>query len=328
MELRQLRYFIAVAERLSFSKAAVYLHVTVPPLSRQIRQLEDELDVKLLVRDRRNVALTDAGTLLLQEARTLVTQTAHVSDCVRLAKNGGAGLVRIGISLGLGERISHVLIEHSKQFPAVEIQCSDFLSTLQSEALQDGKIDVGFLRPPVDLKELTSEFLFGERWVVHLSKASPLAKRKSLRVRDLACETLLLPERKLAPGVYDKILEMYAKAGVTPNISHFSSEPVPHGNVQAVLLASRKGIFLLPDEVACNPAPGSEVIAVPLEEPNTGIEVHAAWRSCEKSAAVLAFLNTVRTVFRGTCLEKAHCATVSVAARGTIRSAKTEAGMI
>src|SRR5271167_4497410 len=147
MELRQLRYFIAVAEHLSFSKAARQLHVTVPPLSRQIRQLEDEFDVKLFVRDRRHVTLTDAGRLLLQEAKVLVAQTARVSDSVRMAKYGSVGLLKIGIGPGLGERVSSVLIEHSRKFPAVEVQCRDVFSSAQYKELPDGDLDVGFLRP-------------------------------------------------------------------------------------------------------------------------------------------------------------------------------------
>src|ERR1700733_5846682 len=105
MELRQLRYFIAVAEHLSFSKAAQQLHVTVPPLSRQIRQLEEEFEVRLFVRDRKHVALSDAGRLFLREAKGLVTQAARMSDSVRLAKSGAAGLVRIGVGPALGERV-------------------------------------------------------------------------------------------------------------------------------------------------------------------------------------------------------------------------------
>jgi DNA-binding transcriptional LysR family regulator len=298
MELRQLRYFIAVAERLSFSKAAQHLHVTVPPLSRQIRQLEEEFGVQLFVRDRRRVVLTDAGRLLLREAKTLVTQTTHVSDCVRLAKTGEAGLVRIGIGLGLGERIGRVLLAHSAKCPAVEIQCRDVFSTSQNEALLAGEIDVGFLRPPIDPSHLVSELLYEEGLSVHVSKASPLAKRKTLRVKDLAGESLLLPERKVAIGMYDKALELYAAAGVTPNIIHVSMDPLPHNDVQTLLLTSRKGIFIMPDEAACRPAPGSEVASIPLDEPNAKVEVHVAWRKDESSATVFAFLDSVRTVFR------------------------------
>ena len=297
MELRQLRYFIAVAERLSYSKAAQHLHITVPPLSRQISQLEEELDVQLLVRDRRGVALTDAGRTLLREAKSLATQTERMLECVRLAKSGETGLVRIGIGLALGERISRVLIEHSKRFPAVEVDCKETSSTLQNRALAEGDVDVGFIRPPIDLVHLDSELLFEEGLVVHVSKSNPLAKRKSLRVKDLIGEPLFLPEQPVSIGLYAKTLELYSKAGVTPNVIHVPMEPTPHGDMQTILLASRKGIFIMPDEIVCRPAAGSEVVAIPLDEPDAQVEVRMAWRKSEKSTAVLAFLDSARRVF-------------------------------
>ena len=297
MELRQLRYFIAVAERLSFSKAARDLHVTVPPLSRQVRQLEEELGVELLARNRRHVELTDAGRTLLREGRSLISQTAHVAECVRLAKCGETGLVKIGLAVGLGERISRVLIEHGKRFPAVEVQCNDLYSGMQNEALLDGTIDVGFLRPAVDHAHLKSELLFEERFLVHVGKASPLAKRKSLRIRDVAEEPLLLLDRGVCSGLHDKILDLYARAGVTPNVIALPTEPLPRGNVQTIFLTTRKGISIVADEVATHPAPDSTVIAVPLDEPDAKIGVYVAWRKRESSAAVFAFLNTVRRVF-------------------------------
>jgi len=327
MELRQLRYFIAVAERLSFSKAAQHLHVTVPPLSRQIRQLEEDLDVQLFVRDRRRVELTDAGRMLLREARALVDQTAHVCNSVRLAKAGSAGLVRVGIGLGLGERVGHVILEHTKEFPLVEVQCLDVFSTFQTEALLEGKIDIGFLRPFIDSDRLGSELLFEERLSVHISKASPLAKRKALRVKDLACETLLLPDRVASTGLYDKTLELYAKAGIVPKVHHISMDPAPHSDLQTVLIASRKGIFIMPDEAACNPSPEGEVVAIPLEDPDAKIGVYAAWRKSESSAAVLSFLRSTRKVFS---LEQAHSEPRSAATaldpRLSLRGPKSAAG--
>ena len=298
MELRQLRYFIAVAERLSFSKAAQHLHVTVPPLSRQIRQLEEEFGVQLFLRDRRKVALTDAGRTLLREAKILVTQSVHVTDCVRLAKCGEVGSVKIGIGMGLGEPISRALIEHSKRFPKVDLQFRDMFSSWQNKALLDGDIDVGFLRPLVDSIHLTTEVLFQESFVVHLSRTNPLAKRKTLRIKDLAGETLLLPNRGASTALYDKTNEMYAEAGISPKIVHVAMDPVPHSDTQIVLLTCHKGIFIMPDEVACRPASGSEIVAVPLDEPNAKIDVLMAWRKAEKSAAVFAFLDTARRVFR------------------------------
>lgn len=297
MELRQLRYFIAVAERLSFSKAAQHLHITVPPLSRQVRQLEEEFGVQLFVRDRRNVILTDAGRALLREAKILVTQSVHVTDCVRLAKCGEAGLVKIGIGMGLGEPISRILVEHSKQFPAVDLQYRDMFSSWQNKALIDGDIDVAFLRPFVDSAHLMTEVLFQENFVVHLSRTNPLAKRRSLKIKDLATETLLLPNRGGSTGLYDKTLEIYAEAGITPNIVHVSLDPVPHSDTQIVLLTCLKGIFIMPDELSCRPAQGSEVVAVPLDEPNAKIDVHVAWRQGEKATTTLALVETARRIY-------------------------------
>jgi DNA-binding transcriptional LysR family regulator len=298
MELRQLRYFIAVAERLSFSKAAHQLHVTVPPLSRQIRQLEDEFGVTLFVRDRRHVALTDAGRTLLREARALVAQTVRVSDCLRQAKCGEAGLVRMGIAPGLGEHVSRVLLEHSKRFPAVELQYQEMLSGLQGKPLLEGEIDVGFVRYLFDSFQLDAETLFEEKFVVHVSRASALAKRRSLRMKDLVGETLLLPDRQYCPSMYDKTLELYAKAGISPNVLHVSLTPSPNSDSQLVLVACRKGIFVMPDEASSRPHPGGEVVCVPLDEPDAKVSVCLTWRRNEKSSAVLAFLESVRRVLR------------------------------
>lgn len=298
MELRQLRYFIAIAERLSFSKAAQELHVTVPPLSRQIRQLEDEFGVPLFVRDRRHVALTDAGRALLREARALVAQTARVSDCVRLAKCGEAGLVRMGIAPGLGEHVSRVLVEHSKRYPAVELQYQEILSGLQGKPLLEGEIDVGFVRCVFDSIHLDAEVLFEEKFVVHVSKTSPLARRRSLRIKDLAGETLLLPNRQFCPPMHDKTLELYAQAGISPNVLHVPLTPSPNSDSQVVLVACRKGIFIMPDESCSRPHPGGEVVCVPLDEPDAKIAVCVTWRKNETSCAVPAFLESVRRILR------------------------------
>jgi DNA-binding transcriptional LysR family regulator len=312
MELRQLRYFIAVAERLSFSKAANELHVTVPPLSRQIRQLEEEFGVSLFVRDRRHVALTDAGRTLLREARVLVAQTERVSDCVRLAKCGEAGLVRMGIAPGLGEHVSRVLVEHSKKYPAVDLQYQEIFSGLQSKPLLDGEIDAAFVRSPLDYSQFYSEALFEEKFVVHVSRTSPLAKRRSLRIKDLVGETLLLPNRQFCPAMYDKTLELYAESGILPNVLHVPLTPSPNSDSQIVLVACRKGIFIMPDESAGRPHPGGEVVCVPLDDPNAKIDVCVTWRKNEQSCAVIAFLDSVRRVLRCPAAECALPAQVRI----------------
>ena len=300
MELRQLRYFIAVAECLSFSRAAEELHITVPPLSRQIRQLEEEFDVQLFVRNRRRVILTDAGRLFLREAKTLAEQMTRFTNCMRQAKHGESGTVRIGIGLHLGERLSRAVVEHSRQYPHVEIQTMGIFSSLQGAALVEGKIDVGFLRPPADRVHLNSEALFEEHLVVLVSRASPLAKRKSVRVKDLAGETLLLQDRRASASMHDKVLELFARAGVSPEIVQLPVDPLPSDEVQKLLLAAHRGIFIVADEAAARMALGCAAAAVPLEEPEAKVEVHMAWRKGESSGAVLAFMESVRRTFART----------------------------
>lgn len=292
MELRHLRYFIAVAETLNFSEAARRLNIAQPPLSRQIQQLEAELGARLFLRDRRRVALTDAGMVLLHEARMLVNQTLFTMDAVRRAQSGEYGLVRVGIASGLGKKIKHVLVKHARQFPDVDVRCKDILSTRQNDALAERQIDVGLLRPPVDRQRLVSELLFDEQFLVFLSKRHPLARRRKLNLKQLASETLLLYDRNQSAGVFDKTLELYRRAGLSPKILFTATAPFEEAGV--LLLSSRKGIYLGVGAVLTDPTGSSEVAAIPLDEPDARIEVHMAWRKGESSPAVLTFLDSVR----------------------------------
>ena len=296
MELRQLRYFIAVAERLSYSKAAEDLHISVSPLSRQIRLLEDEFRLRLFERDRRRVALTDAGKLFLQDAKDLVSQTAKVADHMRQASKGVAGVVRTGIALHLADKVGSVVVEHSKRCPAVDIQCNSIFSTLQNGALVEGKIDIGFLRPPVDTVRLNSELLYEERLIAMMSMANPLAKRKIVRIEDLAEETLFLPDASVGGGLRKRTLELFAKAGISPHVSPMTADPLSHGEVHKVLRAANKGIFIIADETSTRVENGNVAVAIPLDDPDARIEVYMAWRKSEKSPTVLAVLDTARSV--------------------------------
>lgn len=295
MELRQIRYFISVAEHLSYSKAARELHISVSPLSRQIRQLEEEFGVRLFARDRRRVELTDAGKLFLQDAKDLLSQTQRVSDHLRHAKNGAAGVVRIGIAMHLGDRVAGVVADHSKRYPAVDIQCKCIYSTLQNAALRDGQTDIGFLRSPVD-PALKSEILYEERLIAQVSKTNALAKRRSVRIKDLAGETLFLPDPSVGSGLRDRILELYSKAGVTPHASPMPADPSSPNEVHKILLAANKGIFILADEAPARAGCSAVGIVLPIDDPDAKIAVHLAWRRNESSPAVLAVVDTARKI--------------------------------
>ena len=292
MEFRHLRYFVAVAEELNFSRAARRLHMTQPPLSQQIQQLEEETGVRLFVRNKRHVELTNAGRVFLDEARELIAQSQRAVETARLAQKGESGMVRIGIASGLGERVNQAVAEHQKHFPGIEIQCKDVLSTLQNDALRESKIDIGFLRPPFDWANLKSEVLFEERFFVVLPRDHPLAKRRELRLTDVAHETLLLYDRAVSSGVYDKTLELYRKAGIIPKV--VATPTAPYEEAGTMLVTSGKGIYLGVGAVLSHPVSGLKVSAVPLNEPGATIEVHVAWRKDEQSTAVLAFVDSTR----------------------------------
>jgi DNA-binding transcriptional LysR family regulator len=296
MELRHVRYFLAVAEHLNFSKAAQQLHIAQPPLSRQIRQLEDELGVDLFVRTKHRVQLTKPGRVFLDEGRKLVMQAGHATEAARHAQKGESGIVRIGIASGLGGVVGKAVADHCRRFPTINIECKDIFSSVQNENLHKGEVDVGFLRPPVDQVNLDCELLFEEEFVVILPKTHRLAKRKSLRLKEVADEPLIVFDRSFSSGLYDKILGLYSRQGLTP---HFAVTHVEaHEEAGAIMVASGKAIFIGAGAIVTRSVSGIELASVPLNEAEAKIEVYMAWRRDEESTAVRAFLDSVRRVFR------------------------------
>jgi DNA-binding transcriptional LysR family regulator len=296
MELRHVRYFLAVAEYLNFSKAAAQLHIAQPPLSRQIKQLEEDLGVALFVRNKRRVELTKAGRVFLDEARKLVVQAGHATEAARHAQKGESGIVRIGIASGLGGVVGRVVAEHCKRFPATNIECKDIFSSVQNEALHKAEVDVGFLRPPVDHIDLDCELLFEEEFVVILPRTHRLAKRKFVRLKDVSDEPLIIFDRSFSRGLYDKILGLYSRQGLTP---HFAVTHVEaHEEAGAIMVSSGKAIFIGAGAIVTRSVNGIELASVRLNESEAKIEVYMAWRKQEDSEAVLAFLDSVRRVVR------------------------------
>lgn len=296
MELRHVRYFLAVAESLNFSKAAQQLHIAQPPLSRQIRQLEDELGVELFVRTKHGVQLTKAGRAFLDEGRKLVVQAGHATEAARHAQKGESGIVRIGIASGLGGLVAKVVAEHCSRFPGINIECKDVFSGLQNEILEKCEIDVGFLRPPVNQVKLDCELLFEEELVVVLPKNHRFAKRKFLKLKEVADEPLIIFDRNFSTGLYDRILGLYSRQGLTP---HFAVTHVEaHEEAGAIMVASGKAIFIGAGAIVTRSVSGVELVSVPLNEADAKIDVYMAWRRDEESPAILGFLESVRRVVR------------------------------
>lgn len=290
-----MRYFIAVAEMLHFTKAARSLHVAQPPLSRQIRALEEELGVQLLERNSSRVLLTRAGSIFLEEARAIVQRVAEAARIAKDANAGRAGTVRLGIGLGLGDTVSRVMNRHLQKYPEVEIDVVNLPSGYQSEALIARRIDVGFLRPPLDTVHLHSRRIVKERLSVVLRASSPLAMHKRLSLKQIAKEPLLLISREISPGVYEKTLDLYRKARLVPKI--IQTETTPLDEAGAILVDSGRGVYIAVGSHPCHPSFAARLAVIPLAETTATVEAHVAWRKAERAKPVLNFVEFTREIF-------------------------------
>ena len=295
MDFRHLRAFIAVAEESSVTRAAERLHISQPPLSRHIRQLEDELGVRLFVRHRHGVTLTPAGCRLIEKARLLEQAAAEFFETA--GQTTPDDTVRVGIGWGLWDALNRVRVEAAKQFVKVTIETSDVhCSDEYNEQLRSRALDLVFGRPPFDLASLNTAPLFQERLVAVVSEGSPLASRKSVRIRDLVSEPLLLWDRHLMPFVYDKMLDLYARAGAEPTMIPTPGAG-PNNHAGMMLVASGKGVYVCIGVPLTSPQPAGGVAVVSISDADATIEISIAWRKGEASPIVLQFLNAVWRVF-------------------------------
>jgi DNA-binding transcriptional LysR family regulator len=294
MRLLRLRYFVAAAEELNFTRAAEKLHVAQPALSRQIQQLESEIGVELFTRNRGRVLLTLAGRALLEEARPVI---AHYALAVQRAREEGAKVINLGIGFGLGAQVHRVFSRHARAFPSVQLRPKNIPSTLQNGALKRCEIDIGFLRAPVEHEHLNSQFIFKEPLFVLLPETSPVARHKKVRLRQLTNMTLLLPPRNHSIGVYDLVLELYKRLHITPTMKH-TPDVGPYEEAGCMLVAAGQGIYISCGTLAREPVFRKGVRVVRLHEEGASVDVYAAWRNHETSEEVADFLGTVREVFK------------------------------
>lgn len=296
MELRHLRYFIALAEELNFTKAAKRLDIGQPVLSRQVRDLELEIGVQLFDRNSSRVFLTDAGSRFLSEVRVVVQHAAQAVEAARQVQAGAAGTLRVAIGKGLGNVVSLVVNGFLQRFPKVEVDVTNVASGFQGDAFHARKIDVGFMRPPVANPELTSSFLFEEKFSVVLKNTSVLARRKHLRLKDLADEKILMIDDRISPGFNEKMLQLFRNAGISPRI--IPTETMPYDEAGAILVESGKGIYLAVGEGPCYPSFADRLVVLPVDEPSAVMPVHIMWRKDERSKTTIEFVKYAQERFR------------------------------
>jgi DNA-binding transcriptional LysR family regulator len=258
--------------------------------------VEREIGAQLFDRNSSRVFLTEAGSRLLSEARVVLQHAAQAVEATRRVQAGAAGTLRLAIAKGLGDIVSRIISGYLRLFPAVEIDVKDIASGFQNKAFDDRKIDVGFMRLPVDNPQLTSRVLFEQRLSVVIKKASPLAKRRSIRLRDLARENLLMIDKQISPAFYDKTLELFRGARMTPHV--IPTETMPYDEAGAILVASGKGIYIAVGENPYHPTFGDRLAAPLLDEPTALMPVHIVWRKNEQARTVLEFIKYAESMFQ------------------------------
>jgi DNA-binding transcriptional LysR family regulator len=287
MELRHLRYFATVAEELHFGRAAEKLHISQPPLSTQIRALEEELGVTLLNRTQRHVSLTQAGHAFLGEARQILARLDQAVLMTRRAGRGEIGELVVGfISVADYNVLPIVLREFRRRFPLVNLTLRESTTDAQTRDLIAGRIDVGFLLPPVSDPAISSAPILREPLIVALPERHPLASKPGkLALALLSDAPFILFPRTMAPGLYDDILSFCRSAGFSPRVEQ---EAVQMQTIIS-LVSAELGVALIPASLTHLQRTG--VTYKSLKESSPLIQIHLAWRTGDDLPALRVFVD-------------------------------------
>lgn len=246
MELRHLRYFIAVAEELHFTRAAERLHIGQPPLSHAIQVLEADVGARLLERTKRSVRLTEAGKLFLADSRKILALAEQAAETARRAERGEAGELRIGFtySTPLTPLFADVINRYRQEFPHVTLTLHEMATLRQLEAIGERTLDLGFIRPPevpvspaIKLTNLREDPL-----VAVLPAAHPLAAKKQIAIRELEHEAFVMYPPGAGTGIYPQIFRLCREAGFVPRVGQTAGE----ASTIIGLVAAGSGVTLLP----------------------------------------------------------------------------------
>jgi len=289
MELRHLRYFVAVAEERHFGRAARRLHMSQPPLSRQIQALEAELGFPLLSRAGRRVELTPAGTVFLEHARRVFAEVDLAVHEGRRADRGESGRIVVGYLSSLPYTgLTNLLRAFREGHPAVEVVLREAPPAGQLDGIKQGRIDVGFVRGPVEDPAIVTECVRRERLLVALPVDHELAPKARISLSALAREPFIVFTRARAATFFDAMMALCAAAGFTPRIV----QEAPQLDIVS-LVAAGFGIAILPESIRQVQRP--DVVFRPIiGSPST--ELLVAWHTGPRAPVLRSFLDTVRRV--------------------------------
>jgi DNA-binding transcriptional LysR family regulator len=294
VELRHLRYFLAVAEELHFGRAAKRLNISQPPLSQQILQLEEELGVKLFQRTKRQVKLTWAGQMFAQESRLILAQVDHAAAVAVQADQGQIGQLSIGSVLSVDSMMHGTFVDilqtFTKRNPDVRLALRSLTAPQQIEALHTGRLDIGFLsaslaHDPV----LATERVWREQLMLALPRGSRLSNRRIVSVRDLAAQPFIMVSRHLAPAYHDMVVTWFRDQGFSVNAAYESDNLFS----TLTLVECGIGVALLPSSLE---GVRQNVIFKRVQAKTPSLELLVAYRRDSESEVLHSFLGVVREI--------------------------------
>lgn len=296
MELRHLRYFVAVAREGHVTRAAEKLHIQQPPLSQQIRALEREIDAPLFVRHPRGVSLTDAGRSFLADAEAILSAVDSAAVRARRTARGETGRIAVGFttSAPFHPLVARAIREFRRERPDVSFVLEESSSGDLVAALREERLDIAFIRSGLaDPQGIAVHALLQEDMAAALPARHALGRRPRLTLRDLASEEFILYRRPDGRGLYDVIIAACTEAGFSPHVGQEAPRIVSTLN----LVAAGLGITIVPASLSRLPLEG--VTYRPLTgRPAIKVPLNLACRRDERSAATLAFIDQVRRVRR------------------------------
>lgn len=287
-DLKHLRYFVVLAEQRHFGKAAELLHIAQPPLSQQIRSLEDALGVELFDRSIRPIGLTAAGRTLLREARQILSQVERAQSVTRRAGTAEGGQLRIGLTgTATLEFAAPVINLFKERFPHVQLSLREMSSPQQQIAVEKGEIHIGFVRPPVLDESLAVNLVDQEPFVIALPQSHPLAAADGLRLKDLQDTPLVVFDADDAPGFRDLIFHFCATADYRPSVIQEGHQV----STMLCLVASGAGFALVPQSSRRIQIEG--LVFKPVLDESPQVELYTICRRDQQAPFVGDFLKAI-----------------------------------
>lgn len=291
IEFRHLRYFVAVAQELHFGRAAQKLHIAQPPLSQQIRRLEEIVGCILFQRTSRSVRLTPAGEALLESAQRTLTRVGEDLDSVRSIARGEVGSLSVGfVSSAMFSRLPHALSTYRKRYPKVCLSLHEFHSKQLIEAIRKREIHVGLVRDPGPIPDLHSETVLKEPLIAIFPKRHPLARYSVIPLEKLESEPFVFYPRSAGESAWQTTMKLCERRGFRPRIA----QEAPHWQTIVGLVAAEMGITIAP---ACVASIIPNIVEYRPLRPTSATEIQMVRSSFSAAASAVSFCDVARTSF-------------------------------